>query len=188
MGVVPVVEAVAAHNYIRPNWWFSDAPAVRKNVGLGFQHIGVARDRLPRMCDISIATDDASTPQRTQQTAREALSGSELQNLLISPVVLTKDAPIIKEARQPHPAGPLEARDRVATFAVPVLLDRESQVVVKFQRHRAHLHFHVLRLAFGAFPSNSIDLLLGAAVLLAHPMLQLAAVPAARATQRLPDR
>ena len=78
------------------------------------------------MCNISVATDDAFTPQRRQHTTREALAGSELQYNLISPVVLTKDAPIIKEARQPHPAGPLEARDRVAAFAVPVLLDRES--------------------------------------------------------------
>ena len=126
MGVVLVVEAVAAHNYIRPNWWFSDAPAVGHNFGLGFQHIGVALDRLQRMCNISVRADDSLTSQCTQQTAREALARAQFQHLFIPPVVLTKDAPIIKEARQPNTAGPLEASDRVSRFAMPVLLDRQS--------------------------------------------------------------
>ena len=164
MSMFFVVQTITTHNYIRYNWRRADAPAVRNNFGLGFQHISVARDRLQRMCNISVGTDDSFTPQRRQHAAREALAGSELQYNLISPVVLTKDAPIIKEARQPHPAGPLEARDRVAILTMPILLDRESQIVVELERHRAHLHLDILRLALGPFPSYLIDLLLGAAV------------------------
>ena len=83
----------------------------------------------------------------------------------------------------------MKARDRVAILAMPVLFDRESQVVVELERHGAHLDdvVVVLRFAFGAFPSDIIDLLLGAA-LLAHPMLQLAAVPRSARNAALPDQ
>ena len=181
MSMFFVVQTITTHNYIRYNWRRADAPAVRNNFGLGFQHISVARDRLQRMCNISVGTDDSFTPQRRQHAAREALAGSELQYNLISPVVLTKDAPIIKEARQPHPAGPLEARDRVAILTMPILLDRESQIVVELERHRAHLHLDILRLALGPFPSYLIDLLLGAAVgFAAHLAASLQRRPSAR--------
>ena len=124
MGVVLVVEAVAAHDNVRYYWRRADAPAVCNNFGLGFQHISVARDRLQRMCNISIRADDSFTPQRRQHAAREALAGAQFQHLFIPPVVLTKNAPVVEEARQPNPAGPLEARDRIPRFAMPVLLDR----------------------------------------------------------------
>ena len=38
---------------------------------------------------------------------------------------------------------------------------------MELERHGAHLHLDILRLALGAFPSYLIDLLLGAAVLFA---------------------
>ena len=166
MCVVLVVEAVAAHDNIRYYWRRADAPAVCDNFGRLCEYIGVALDRLPRMCNISIRANDSFTPQRREQTTREALARAQFQHLSIPPVVLIKDAPVVEEARQPHPAGPLEARDRVATLTMPVLLDRESQVVVELERHGAHLDDVVVILcfAFGAFPSYLIDLLLGAAV------------------------
>ena len=78
------------------------------------------------MRDVRVRAHDSSTPQRTQQTAREALARAQFQHLSIPPVVLIKDGPVVEEARQSYAAGPLEARDRVAILTMPVLFDRQS--------------------------------------------------------------
>ena len=130
----------------------------RDNVGLGFQHIVVARDRLQRMCNIrrGPATTGSSTPASPARgVSRVRPCGPrKRQYNLISPVGLTKTLTSKKRA-------PTEGRrpmggqgDRVAILTMPVLLDRESQRRAKFQRHRAHLHdiVVVLRFALGPFP------------------------------------